>query len=736
MRRPGAGPQRRHHPPRHQARQPDGRSAGAPEDPRLRDCARHRRQPHPLRPADPGQHDDRDAGLHVAGAVRGGRDRSPQRHLCRRRGLLRAARLHRSLCRRRYDPGRTSRARRKAGAAVVARARHRSRDRRDHPARAEEGSQQALSGCRDVREGARKSVRQARHRRPAPAPATDASPSAERGRQVARGESRSRVPARTRGVPQQRQGRGQTVRGRGARGRSVARRGARVSRGPGAEKPGPGDPGLVEGGNLGDVGGRDRGGWDGSWRDSGWRYSGRWDRGRRGRGGDGGQRRCGDVRRQDGRRFLAERPDVGLLVGADDHRHARRGESAGGAKAESVPGPAERREQGREDQSAGPAGKKAERGPGTIAGGLLDAAPVDGVGGCRAAPRDHHRSGDLSRRRVRRRGPAADDHQADGGHLVGVGNPLRDARDGLHRQPAEGRRDRIGARGRCRLHLRGLHRRLRAGRPNHHEHAAHLRRDLRPKRSKRGDGSLWTHSDVDDLARADRRHPRRRRHPVRHQGDRLLGQPPRRRAGRVASDRRCRLYVHGVHGRLRPAWAHPDDVAEDLRRHVLADRYRVEAAADQTVARGPGAKRRGRGDATAGAAGRTACRGRPAGGRAAFIVQQRGARSDRRSVVAPEAGGCAADRRGVRQGQDFGDAEGLLRGGRSTGSGRRAEDLSQGQHERADPATEQVQIHLGAMHVRRGGVRVAGCACGQGQDQGSPENRLPPHDPHGEATGQ
>ena len=61
VRRAGAGARRGHHSPRHQAGQPDGRSAGAAEDPRLRDRPRGRGQPDTLRTADRGQHDDRHA---------------------------------------------------------------------------------------------------------------------------------------------------------------------------------------------------------------------------------------------------------------------------------------------------------------------------------------------------------------------------------------------------------------------------------------------------------------------------------------------------------------------------------------------------------------------------------------------------------------------------------------------------------------------------------------------------
>ena len=98
-------------------------------------------------------------------------------------------------------PDRAPRARGTAGAAGVAGARPRSRDRRDRPARAEEGSQQALSGRRDVREGARACARAGWAPDDAPAPpAADAAAAAERRRQVARGASRSRIPARARGV--------------------------------------------------------------------------------------------------------------------------------------------------------------------------------------------------------------------------------------------------------------------------------------------------------------------------------------------------------------------------------------------------------------------------------------------------------------------------------------------------------------------------------------------------------
>ena len=49
VRRAGARARGRHHPPRHQAGQPDGRSARPAEDPRLRHRARRRRQHDPGR---------------------------------------------------------------------------------------------------------------------------------------------------------------------------------------------------------------------------------------------------------------------------------------------------------------------------------------------------------------------------------------------------------------------------------------------------------------------------------------------------------------------------------------------------------------------------------------------------------------------------------------------------------------------------------------------------------------
>ena len=67
--------------------------------------------------AHPGQHADRYAGLHVPGADRRWRGRSSERHFCRRRGVLRAARLRRSLCGDRYPPGGEQRAEGPAGAA-------------------------------------------------------------------------------------------------------------------------------------------------------------------------------------------------------------------------------------------------------------------------------------------------------------------------------------------------------------------------------------------------------------------------------------------------------------------------------------------------------------------------------------------------------------------------------------------------------------------------------------------
>ena len=93
-------------------------------------------------------------GLHVARAARSRRGRSPQRHFRRRRRLLRAALEHRSVRGLRHAHGRAPGSDRQADAARDARARHRSGNRRDHPARAEEGTQQALSGRRHIREGA------------------------------------------------------------------------------------------------------------------------------------------------------------------------------------------------------------------------------------------------------------------------------------------------------------------------------------------------------------------------------------------------------------------------------------------------------------------------------------------------------------------------------------------------------------------------------------------------------
>jgi hypothetical protein len=156
-----------------------------------------------------------------------------------------------------------------------------------------------------------------------------------------------------------------------------------------------------------------------------------WDHGRAAKGG--GQRRSGDVRRQaavgssdDQTSAFSSAPTIIVTPGA--------GRPA--APAESVPGLLSGGSKDANQSAGRPGGAQ----PGTIAGGLLDATPVDGVSGCRAAPRViivlviYHGGGFGA-------GGQLLTIEADGGTLSASGI-IADARDGLHRA-AEGRRDQL-----------------------------------------------------------------------------------------------------------------------------------------------------------------------------------------------------------------------------------------------------------------------------------------------------
>ena len=131
VRRPCARARSGHHPPRHQARQSDGRSAPVPEDSRFRHRPRRRREHDASeRAGDAVQHADRHAGLHVARTDRGGRNRPSQRYLRRRRGLLRASFIPRSLFRQQHETDREQGAAGSAGSPRVVDPRPRPRDRR------------------------------------------------------------------------------------------------------------------------------------------------------------------------------------------------------------------------------------------------------------------------------------------------------------------------------------------------------------------------------------------------------------------------------------------------------------------------------------------------------------------------------------------------------------------------------------------------------------------------------
>ena len=67
-------------------------------------------------------------------------------------------------------------------------------------------------------------------------------------------------------------------------------------------------------------------------------------------------------------------------------------------------------------------------------------------------------------------------------------------------QPAERRRDRIDPRADAGFTFAGLHRRLRARRANHHDRAAHLRRDLRQSSPAAATTPLDADADADDRA--------------------------------------------------------------------------------------------------------------------------------------------------------------------------------------------------------------------------------------------
>ena len=359
--------------------------------------------------------------------------------------------------------------RRQAGAAGVARAGHRSRDRRDHPARAEEGSQQALSGRRDVREGARASVRQARHRRPARAAAADAAAVSQSAGGKSRAvQRRGRLPARARGAR--------------SNARDAARRFAveALAEDPshaaaraflaGLEQKSPAAAtqassraatlvtsagetavgGTAVGGTL--VGGTAVGGAAGATAVSG------------GVGTFGGRTSVGSSQ-SDRTSAFSSAPTIIVTPGAVKPPAAPSRSRIGSRRCWALGARTTRRRKrrsGHRRNGRPPSGESPAafwmRHRWTA---LAVAVPLLVIIIVR---------GDVSRRRVRRRGAAADDHQARrGARLSAAGHPLRDARGGLHRHPAEGRRDRIDPRRRCRLHLRRLHRRLRAGRPNDHD---------------------------------------------------------------------------------------------------------------------------------------------------------------------------------------------------------------------------------------------------------------------------
>ena len=221
-----------HHSPRHQAGQPDGRPAGAAEDPRLRHRPRRRGQPDALSvPLTQVNMMIGTPGYMSPEQIEGGRGRSSQRHLCRRRRVLRAARRTAK-----PSAGGDTRAGRTAGPARASRLPLTSLVPGLDP-EIDEIIQRAL---KRTRTSAIRTPRRSRRRsngcasgsgpdgapnRPRPTPTA----AAERRRQVARGAG-PRPPISERSRPRdQRPRRGPPIRGRSARGRSVARRRTRLS---------------------------------------------------------------------------------------------------------------------------------------------------------------------------------------------------------------------------------------------------------------------------------------------------------------------------------------------------------------------------------------------------------------------------------------------------------------------------------------------------------------------------